>query len=105
MTTNSKDLPLLGYVDRLSARPGDTLSFKVSSLSDKPFKARLTRSISADPNPEGVGIIEEDASEFFPSQSFASRYQSFSPGSYGLGETAVGATPASQIEFEVIVLV
>lgn len=103
MTTNSKDLPLLGYVDRLSARPGDILSFKVSSLSDKPFTARLTRSISADPNPEGMGIVEENASEFFPSQSFASRHQSFFPGSYGLGATAVSATPASRIEFEVIV--
>ncbi len=43
MATHLKDIPLLGYVDRLSGRPGDTFNFKVSSTSTKPFQAHLIR--------------------------------------------------------------
>ncbi|MDA3859261.1 MAG: N,N-dimethylformamidase large subunit, partial [Roseovarius sp.] len=93
-----KDLPLLGYVDRLSARPGETLAFKVSSsTATRPFTARLVRSISADPNPEGPGIVEEDASGFFAPQSFASVHRPFAAGSYGIAQGAVRAEPAASI--------
>lgn len=97
MTQRLKDLPLLGYVDHLSARPGDTLEFKVSSLSANPFNARLVRSISADPNPEGPGIVEEDASPYFAPQSFASVARAFAAGSYGIAQGTVTADPASSI--------
>lgn len=103
MTTQTKDLPLLGYVDRLSARPGDTLEFKVSSFAAKPFKARLVRSISADPNPDGPGIVEEDASQFFTPQSFASVQKPFAAGSYGIAQNTVIAKPNSSITFSVII--
>ena len=53
-------IPLIGYVDKLSARPGDTLNFKVSSTGDEPFDAQLIRIICADPNPDGPGIIHEE---------------------------------------------
>ena len=74
-------VPLIGYSDKLSLRGGETIAFKVSSTSSAPFTARLMRSISADPNPEGAGIIEEPFEEVFPTQRFPSRYQAFSPGS------------------------
>jgi N,N-dimethylformamidase len=89
MTDKPQDLPLLGYTDRLSARPGETLEFKVSSRSDQPFSARLFRSISADPNPEGPGIIEEDASLYFTPNSVPSIHQPFFPGSYGITKAPV----------------
>ena len=82
-------VPLTGYSDRLSARPGETLDFKVSSQFEAPFTARLTRSICADPNPAGQGIVEEDVPGVFPEQSFPSRVQTFSPGSYALTERPV----------------
>ena len=52
------DVPLIGYTDRLSVEPGETLEFKVSSRSGQPFEARLVRVICGDPNPDGPGIKE-----------------------------------------------
>ena len=51
--------PLLGYTDRLSARPGEMVQVKVSSYLEDDFEADLARIICADPNPEGTGLIEE----------------------------------------------
>ncbi|SDX86427.1 N,N-dimethylformamidase [Ruegeria halocynthiae] len=99
MSVDSKDLPLAGYVDHLSARPGQVLAFKVSSLSDTPFKARLTRSISADPNPEGPGIVEEDASAYFAPREFASVHRRFFAGSYGVGTTDISAEAGASLVF------
>ena len=75
-------IPLLGYSDKISLRSEETVSFKVSSFLKTPFTASLKRSISADPNPKGIGIIEEDASKYFKKISFKSRTQNFNPGSY-----------------------
>jgi N,N-dimethylformamidase len=75
-------IPLLGYTDRLSGRPGDTINFKVSSYADKPYHARLARVICADPNPAGPGLIEEAVDIPFGG-TFSSRSQPFYPGSYG----------------------
>ena len=77
-----QDVFIAGYSDKLSARPGETITFSVSSKATSDFTATLHRSISADPNPKGPGIVEEDASSHFKPASFASRYQSFSPGSF-----------------------
>ena len=79
-------IPLVGYSDRLSARPGETIAFKVSSHLDAPYDAHLVRIISADPNPEGPGIVEEDLSAIFAA-SYASRAQPFAPGSYARSDT------------------
>ena len=89
-----RDIPLLGYADRLSGRPGDTIALKVSSDSDEPFQARLVRVISADPNPVGPGLIEEELDIPFGG-SFPSRRQPFYPGSYALIE-AEGLFDSSQ---------
>jgi N,N-dimethylformamidase len=97
MAKHPKDIPLLGYVDRLSARPGDTLEFKVSSTSSEPFQARLMRSISADPNPDGPGVIEEDAARYFTQATYPSVHRPFAPGSYGIGQAGVTASPASEV--------
>ena len=77
-----QDVFIAGYSDKLSARPGEAITFFVSSKATSEFTATLHRSISADPNPKGPGIIEEDASSYFKPASFASRYQSFTPGSF-----------------------
>jgi N,N-dimethylformamidase len=77
-----QDVFIAGYSDKLSARPGETITFSVSSKATSDFTATLHRSISADPNPKGPGIVEEDASSYFKPASFASRYQSFTPGSF-----------------------
>ena len=74
-------IPLTGYADRLSGRPGDTVAFKVSSASAQPYAARLVRIVCADPNPDGPGIIEEAIDAHFAG-TYPSRVQPFYPGSY-----------------------
>ena len=51
-------IPLIGYTEKFSATPGETLSFQVSSHSASDYRAQLVRVISCDPNPEGPGVIE-----------------------------------------------
>ena len=59
------EIPITGYADRFSLTPGEKINFKVSSVSKEPFKAKLIRVISGDPNPEGPGLIEEDIKSNF----------------------------------------
>ena len=84
-------VPLIGYCDRLSGRPGDKIEFKVSSQLSKQFDARLVRIISADPNPAGPGIIEQEVAADFAG-TYPSRAQAFYPGSYGRAKVQ-GAVP------------
>ncbi|NHQ73364.1 N,N-dimethylformamidase large subunit [Roseovarius gahaiensis] len=83
------EVPLTGYTDRLSARPGEDIAFKVSSTCGGRYRARLARSICADPNPSGMGITEEDASAWFTPRELPARHQPFFPGSYGYSDAAI----------------
>lgn len=67
-------LPLTGYVDRLSARPGEALSFKIDCRAAPEFSARLVRVRCGDPNPDGPGIREVDLGSVF-SGTFPGRTQ------------------------------
>ena len=98
-----KNIPLIGYSDKLSLRPGETVSFKVSSTLKKPFSASLKRSISADPNPKGIGIVEKDASKYFKTSSFKSRKQSFNPGSYAISKTPIKLSIKKNLNLSVII--
>ena len=92
-----QDVFIAGYSDKLSARPGETVTFFVSSRAREAFRATLFRSISADPNPDGPGIIEDDASTYFKPSSFASRYQGFTPGSFAQSTTDLQANIKSDL--------
>ena len=92
-----QDVFIAGYSDKLSARPGETVTFSVSSRARESFRATLHRSISADPNPDGPGIIEDDASTYFKPSSFASRYQGFTPGSFAQSTTDLQANIKSDL--------
>ncbi|MEM6846894.1 MAG: N,N-dimethylformamidase beta subunit family domain-containing protein [Pseudomonadota bacterium] len=76
-------LDLTGYTDRMSARPGETIAFKLSSVGPDPVHARLVRVVSADPNPDGPGLIEHDLSHVFATD-VPSRQQKHSVGSYAI---------------------
>ena len=52
-------LPLTGYVERLSARPGETLRFHVANATGTAVAARVVRVICADPNPAIGGVATE----------------------------------------------
>jgi len=98
-----KSIPLIGYSDKISLRSEETISFKVSSNLKKPFKATLKRSISADPNPKGIGIIEEDASKYFKTASFKSREQTFNPGSYAISKKILKFSIKKDLKINVII--
>lgn len=74
-------IPLIGYSDRLSVAPGMKIEFKISSNQPQPYDAKLVRVISGDPNPDGVGIREEELPASFTG-SYPSRFQPVYLGSY-----------------------
>ncbi|HYC66527.1 MAG TPA: hypothetical protein VEC14_17485, partial [Reyranellaceae bacterium] len=86
--------PLIGYADRIVARPGDKIAFKVSSAGPGPFNASLVRIVRGDPNPSGPPRKMEDLSELFDGR-FASRLQHARPGSYALIEAKGIAVPSA----------
>ena len=75
----------------------------VSSEHKGDFTAELFRSISADPNPQGLGIVEQSCDEFFTKKSFLSRKQSFHPGSYAISEQPLKITADDKISFSVLI--
>jgi N,N-dimethylformamidase len=81
-------LPLAAYADRMSVRPGETIAFKVSSMDDTPYTARLVRVISADANPAGPGLVEEPIEAEFAG-AHKGRFQTVHAGSYGIVEQSV----------------
>ena len=76
-------IPIIGYVNKLSARPGETLDFKISSSLKSPYEASLIRIRCADANPDGPGIREENINAAFAG-SYPSNFKDVNSGSYGL---------------------
>jgi len=52
-------LPLAGYAERLSVRPGETLRFHVANATGQPVRAKVVRVLCADPNPAIGGVRTE----------------------------------------------
>ncbi len=77
------ELPITGYLDRFSHRPGESFTAFVSVRDGGTYRARLVRVLSGDPNPNGPGIRFEDLSYRFD-QSLAGRHQPIDLGSYGI---------------------
>ena len=98
-----KTVPLVGYTNKLSCRPGDHIDFMVSSELGADYSAQLFRSISADPNPAGTGIVEEPCDIFFPKRSFPSRSQNFHPGSYAMTDAVVPLAAQRSVSFSVFI--
>ncbi len=51
-------LPITGYVDRWSVRPGETINFMIGVRGGGRYRARIARVICGDPNPQGPGYRE-----------------------------------------------
>ena len=78
-------LPIAGYADRLSVRPGEKIGFKVSSQMEGSYEARLVRIICGDANPKGPGIKEEAITASIAG-NYPGRNQPIHQGSYGFVE-------------------
>ncbi len=77
-----EEVPIAGYTDRLSARPGETVKYYISMATERECRVNLTRSICADPNPKGQRIVEEDASQYFEERLISVGHQPIPRGSY-----------------------
>ncbi|MEM6549964.1 MAG: N,N-dimethylformamidase beta subunit family domain-containing protein [Pseudomonadota bacterium] len=93
-------IPLTGYTDRLSARPGEKIEFKLSSVGPGPIRAHLVKVRCGDPNPAGPGIREKDLSDIFAT-SVPSRVQTHVIGSYAKAPRPAAAQ--GPITFEAVV--
>lgn len=87
MVSAPAELPITGYLDRLSARPGESLVARVSVAAGTPYRVRLKRVICADPHPDGPGRRYEDFSSLFD-RTFDGRRQPIALGSYARIEPA-----------------
>jgi len=74
-------IPIIGYADRLSAAPGETVEFKISSEAETAYEAKLVRLISGDPNPDSPGLQEADIPSAFEG-SYPGRFQDVRLGSF-----------------------
>ncbi|RWE19695.1 MAG: N,N-dimethylformamidase [Mesorhizobium sp.] len=75
---------LAGYANVLSAKPGDTIEFKVSSMGDaERFSARLVRLITTEDHPSTAGLVERPVEAPF-AKDYPARLQPIYTGSYGL---------------------
>lgn len=77
------ELPITGYLDRFSHRPGESFAAKVSVRDGGQARARLVRVISGDPNPAGPGLRFEDLSHRFD-VTFEGRHQPIRSGSHAV---------------------
>ena len=71
---------IVGYADRLSVQPGETVQFMVSSQLPR-YQADIVRLIHGDPNPLGPGMKEEVV-ETSVNREYAGRHQDLIVGSY-----------------------
>jgi N,N-dimethylformamidase len=76
-------MPIAGYLDRISARPGERVAVKVSAQGGGHYEASLVRVIRGDPNPAGGGMNLEALPASFEGRRPA-RSQSVHLGSYAV---------------------
>ena len=75
-------MPLVGYGDRWSVQPGETIRFMVSSEAPR-YAARLVRLIHGDPNPAGPGFKARPVPSALEGEH-PGRPQAYRPGSFAL---------------------
>jgi N,N-dimethylformamidase len=75
-------LQLIGYADRFSVAPGETIRFMVSAPEGKPYRASMLRLIHGDANPEGPGFKAEPVPAV-PERTCTGRRQEIAIGSWG----------------------
>ena len=83
---------IVGYADRLSVQPGETIRFMVSSQLAE-YQAAIVRLIHGDPNPRGPGI-KEAVIDTPVNGEYAGRQQEFVAGSH----VTVPDAPALQLD-------
>ncbi len=96
------EVPITGYLDRFSHRPGEEFSAYVSVRDGGAYRARLVRVVCGDPNPAGPGMRIEDLSGVFD-RTVEGRRQAITPGSYGLIERAPNRTVSGAVTWTALI--
>ncbi|MYA44512.1 MAG: LamG domain-containing protein [Gemmatimonadetes bacterium] len=73
-------MEIVGYSDPLTARPGDSVRFMVSTAR-REFRARIVRLVHGDVNPMGPGFVEREV-DASVNGAYPGREQLIWPGSY-----------------------
>jgi N,N-dimethylformamidase len=71
---------IVGYADHMTAQPGDTIKFMVSSKAPR-FRADIVRMIQGDANPKGPGV-KETVVETSTNGEYPGKHQALPLGSY-----------------------
>lgn len=74
---------IMGYSDKISVCPDETIRFMVSCEGQPNYQARLVRIIHGDTSPDGPGYKEHPTASSFEG-SFKARKQDIHAGSYGI---------------------
>jgi N,N-dimethylformamidase len=85
-------MEIVGYSDRLSVEPGETITFMVSSRAPS-YEASLVRLRHGDPNPAGPGVKEERVPSAID-RTYGGCEQFIRPGSYGVVRSGVPLGPS-----------
>ncbi|MCE2520909.1 MAG: N,N-dimethylformamidase [Alphaproteobacteria bacterium] len=81
--TTIKEKKIVGYTNRISVQPGETVRFMVSCYGVSHYRADIVRLISGDRHPEGAGF-KETVMEPVAAGEFAGRQQAIHAGSHGV---------------------
>ena len=96
------ELPVTGYLDRFSHRPGEVFTAFVSLCQGSAYRARLVHVVSGDPNPAGPGMRLDDLSHRFDRQ-IAGHRQPIALGSCGIVERGPVAGPGTPRTWSIFV--
>ena len=97
-------LPLTGYADRLSVRPGETIRFHVANATGAEVAAHVVRVICADPNPAGIGVRTQIVASTGIEQVAAPAQRGISQGSYAVVEHAKAFDTLKSFTFAATIL-
>jgi N,N-dimethylformamidase len=96
------ELPVTGYLDRFSHRPGEVFTAFASLRKGSAFRARLVRVIGGDPNPDGPGMRLEDLAHRLD-RACAGARQNIALGSYAIIQCGPAAGPNARRTWSILV--
>jgi len=82
-------IPIIGYTNRSSGRPGEQVEVKVSCDYDGTYDVDFVQILSADPNPDSTGVRYREMAAPF-NGAYPSRKQQVRTGSYGVADIPGG---------------
>jgi N,N-dimethylformamidase len=86
-------MEIVGYSDRWSVQPGETVRFMVSAAAPR-YRASIVRLIHGDTNPAGPGYKDRPVPAEIEGE-YDGRLQAYHPGSFAVAPSAAGLQPGA----------